>query len=229
MKRRRRFLLFFPLLLLLLLLSLLLLHRLAPGLFSRYDTDPLQSSVDFNRNGKDDYADFLAGARKDAENHPTYDPAYWDTGYPPEDIGVCTDVVWRAFREAGYSLRQMVSSDIRRRPDAYPNISIPDDRIDFRRVPNLHAFFREYALELSADISDTDQWQPGDIVIFGSDQHIGIVSDRRNADGQPYIIHNSGQLNREENYLPRANVTGHYRFDASRIEPEILAAWGEGL
>ena len=61
----------------------------------------LHSRTDYNANGVDDYTDFLLGARRDAENHPQYDGAYYDGGYPPEDIGVCTDVVWRAFRAAG--------------------------------------------------------------------------------------------------------------------------------
>jgi len=225
MRKLRNLLLLF----LLLFLLLPMLNRFLPHDGSRFGIEPLQSPVDYNQNGLDDYADFLEGARRDAENRPTYDPAYWEEGYPPEDIGVCTDVVWRAFREAGYSLRQMVDSDIRRRPEAYPHAAVPDHRIDFRRVPNLHVFFREYATELTTDITAIEAWQAGDIVIFGRDQHIGIVSDRRNAAGQPYIIHNSGQPLREEDYLPRSNVTGHYRFDASLIEAEVLAAWGDVL
>ncbi len=34
-----------------------------------------------------------------------------------------------------------------------------------------------------------EQWQGGDIVIF--EKHIGIVSDRRNWDGVPYVIHHN--------------------------------------
>ena len=56
----------------------------------------LRGPMDFNQNGIDDYTDFLLGARKDAENHPTYHGRYWDNAYPPENIGVCTDTVWRA-------------------------------------------------------------------------------------------------------------------------------------
>ena len=59
------------------------------------------SSYDFNGNGLSDAMDLVLGARADAENHPTYDGRYWQGGYPPDDIGVCTDVVWRAFRAAG--------------------------------------------------------------------------------------------------------------------------------
>lgn len=33
----------------------------------------------------DDYADIVAGARKDAENHPAYDSGYYQGGYPPAE------------------------------------------------------------------------------------------------------------------------------------------------
>ena len=182
----------------------------------------IHSKVDFNENGVDDYTDILLGARKDAENHPKYDGAYQAGGYPPDNIGVCSDVVWRAFRAAGYSLRDMVDNDIAERPEAYPHIEKPDTNIDFRRVRNLHVFFNKYAVSLTLDIDDIEQWQPGDIVIFDNDRHIGIISDKRNRQGQPYVIHNGGQPNREENYLARSKVTGHYRFDASLLDKTKL-------
>ena len=62
-----------PLLLLLLLMPVI--RRFLPKDGSRFGIEPLQSSMDYNQNGLDDYADFLAGARKDAKNRPTYDPA----------------------------------------------------------------------------------------------------------------------------------------------------------
>ena len=190
-----------------------------------FGIDTVFSSVDYNGNGTDDYTDILLGARKDAQNRPTYDGSYYAGGYPPDDIGVCTDVVWRAFKNAGYSLRDMVDKDIKTRPEAYPKIENPDNNIDFRRVRNLRIFFDTYAITLTLDINEIAQWQPGDIVIFGDDKHIGIISDKRNKDGQPYVIHNGGQPNREEDYLSKSTVTGHYRFDASKINEEILVNW----
>ena len=97
--------------------------------------------------------------------------------------------------------------------------------IDFRRVRNLRIFFEEYAISLTLDINEIAEWQPGDIVIFENDKHIGIISDKRNKDGQPYVIHNGGQPNREEDYLSKSAVTGHYRFDASKIDEGILVKW----
>lgn len=193
-----------------------------------FGIETVYSEIDFNGNGTDDYTDILLGARKDAENRPTYDGSYQAGGYPPDNIGVCTDVVWRAFREAGYSLREMVDKDVALRPDDYFAVEKRDKNIDFRRVKNLHVFFKEYAVELTLDINEIEEWQPGDIVIFNNDKHIGIVSDKRNSEGQCYIIHNGGQPNREEDYLKRSTVTGHYRFDASLIDESVLVKWADG-
>ncbi len=187
----------------------------------------LQSDVDYNQNGRDDYEDILMGAKLEAENHPRYNGAYFQGGYPPSDIGVCSDVIWRAFRHAGYNIRDMVDADIQRRREAYTEIVEPDSNIDFRRVRNLRIFFEEYAKKLTTDIEEIEEWQPGDIVIFGENDHIGIVSDRRNKKGRPYIIHNAGQPNRDEDYIKWSwlEITGHYRFDASLIEDEVLVPW----
>ena len=110
------------------------------------------SGVDYNNNGIDDYTDILLEAKKDAENRPIYDGAYYSGGYPPVDI-----------------------------------------------------------------------------VIFGDDKHIGIVSDKRNSMGQSYIIHNYGQPKREQDFLKHSQVTGHYRFDASMIPEDIIVKWSHAM
>ena len=158
-----------------------------------FGIETVKSAADYDGDGVDDYTDILLGARQDAKNHPVYDDRYWDSAYPPEDIGVCADVIWRAFRDAGYSLRDMMDADIAARIDAYPRVTERDDNIDFRRVKNLRVFFDTYALSLTLDPDEIAEWQPGDIVIWGDDTHIGIVSNRRNQEGQAYVIHNAGQ------------------------------------
>lgn len=173
--------------------------------------------MDFNRNGVDDYQDILAGARLDAENKPRYDGRYWDAGYPPDDVGVCTDVIWRAFKTAGYSLRDMVDQDIRSNLSLYPRVNgSPDKNIDFRRVLNLIVYFDRNAVSLTLDPQEIAEWQPGDIVIY-EDNHMAIVSDRRNQQGIPYILHNAGQPYREEDALTGQPISGHYRFDGERL------------
>ncbi len=230
--RRQRKILFtvFAVLLLAAILTALYLFGIIPSKAFRGEHFGIKTAVastDFNGNGNDDYKDFLLGARKDAENHPTYDGRYYAGGYPPDDIGVCTDVVWRAFKAAGYSLRDMVDQDIRNRPEAYTHVTSRDKNIDFRRVGNLYDFFSKYATELTTDISDIGEWQPGDIVFFGNGQHIRIVSDKRNIKGQTYIIHNGGQPVREEDLFRRAKPTAHFRFDASKTDPTVLVAWSD--
>lgn len=193
---------------------------------ARFGIETAVSAVDFDGDGVDDYADILLGAKLDAENCPVYKSAYYNGGYPPETEGVCTDVVWRAFRSAGYSLRDMVDADAEENPDDYPDIETRDSNIDFRRVRNLHVFFSKYAVELTTDIEKIAEWQPGDIVIFGDDTHIGIVSDKRDRSGHAYVIHNAGQPNRDENRLIRGGVTAHFRFDAEKIDGDVLKPWG---
>ncbi len=193
----------------------------------KFGIETVQSPVDYNNNGIDDYTDILLGARQDAENHPKYDPAYVQGGYPADDRGVCTDVVWRALKNAGYCLRDMVDKDIMLYPGDYPRVNKRDNNIDFRRVVNLRVFFDKYATSLTTDTTDIVQWQPGDIVIFKDNKHIGIVSDKRTKEGKTYIIHNGGQPVREEDYLKRGEVIKHYRFDTSQIPDNVLIRWEE--
>lgn len=177
------------------------------------------SAHDANGNGVDDYADILAGARLDAEAHPRYDGAYHVGGYPPDDVGVCTDVIWRAFRHAGYDLKSLVDADIAANPQAYPGLDAtgPDPNIDFRRVRNLDVFFSRHAESLTLDVGDIAAWQPGDIVVFKDGDHIAICSDKRNQNGVPWLIHNGGQPRREEDALEKLllykQLAGHYRWN----------------
>ena len=87
-----------------------------------------------------------------------------------------------------------------------------DANIDFRRVRNLKVFFSHTAAALTTDVSEIEEWQGGDIVIF--ERHIGIVSDRRNKNGVPYIIHHNDpwQTAYEQDILEkRIDIVGHYR------------------
>lgn len=222
------------------LLRLILLCAIAAGLYfgEHYGIIPepakkaedfgiatVTSSMDYDGSGTDDYTDIMHGARMDALLHPQYVDAYYQGGYPPWNEGVCTDLVWRAFKYAGYDLKAMIDADIAAHPWAY-GIEAPDPNIDFRRVKNLSIFFRSYGQTLTTDIYDIAAWQPGDIVIFGNDVHIGIISEYRTKEGVAFVIHNGGaNTDREEAALDHDTVTGHYRFDASLIDSSILRPW----
>lgn len=180
-----------------------------------FGIETILSKTDYDGDGVDDYTDILQGAKQEAKNRPTYKSAYYAGGYPPDNEGVCTDVIWRALKNAGYILKDMVDKDIKNNMGEYPRVGgTPDSNIDFRRVPNLKVYFDRNQLSLTTDLTQIDKWQPGDIVIFGT-SHIGIISDKRNEKGIPYLIHNGGQPIREEDVLEKYNnhepISGHYR------------------
>lgn len=182
-----------------------------------FNIDYVYSDHDQDKDGVDDYIDLLNGARNFVEQTPKYKSEYYDGGYPPPGIGVCTDVVAAAFLEAGYDLRELVDQDIRAHREAYPEIKVVDKNIDYRRVRNLKIFFDRTAFPLTPDMKQIEKWQGGDIVIFPN--HIAVVSDRRNKEGIPYIIHHGGQPVYEEDALKRykGSILGHYRIDFSKL------------
>jgi len=171
----------------------------------------LHSTADADGDGVDDQTDILNGALAYVSTRPKYKSRYYETGYPDDGYGVCTDVVAYALKNAGYDLQALVDADIREYPEEY-GITTPDKNIDFRRVRNLKVFFSRNAVKLTTNVSETEQWQGGDIVIF--EKHIGIVSDRRNKNGVPYVIHHNEpwQTAYEQDVLEkRTDIVGHYR------------------
>ena len=175
------------------------------------DISSLSSTHDADGDGIDDQHDILESALTYINTRPKYKSAYYQGGYPTDGYGVCTDLVAEALRLSGYDLQQLVDTDIRLNPGAY-DVASPDSNIDYRRVKNLQVWFARHAIKLSSDPHDIDQWQGGDIVIFKN--HIGIVSDHRNADGVPYVIHHQGPWQKafEEDILEkRSDIVGHYR------------------
>lgn len=155
-----------------------------------------------------------------------YDAAYVALSYPNGDVarerGVCTDVVIRAYRDAfGFDLQKLVHEDMRSGFGGYPKswgLSKPDRNIDHRRVPNLETFFKRRGWSLPVSDNPGD-WKPGDLFsqrLPGGQPHIGIVSDRMNADGsRPLVIHNIGAGARVEDILFTFKRVGHFRVPGS--------------
>ena len=151
-----------------------------------------------------------------------YDGSYRIIPYPngdvPPTIGVCTDVVIRAYRAIGIDLQKSVHEDMRAAFAAYPKtwgLARPDANIDHRRVPNLETFFTRQgsALGVSRDGAD---YAAGDLVTWrlpGGLPHIGIATDRRSPNGaRPLIVHNIGRGPELEDMLFAFEVAGHYRY-----------------
>ena len=187
------------------------------GIFSEYDTRtelralcPGRSAgpeLDTDRDGIADPLDVARGARKAALNGAAYQSSYLTLPYPggdvPRSIGVCTDVIVRAMRNAGIDLQKEQREDIVRRPRSYPWIARPDSSIDHRRVRNLLPLFEQRFESRSAlpAITDADpqgyaDWKPGDIVFLDTFpdrpgvEHVGVVSERFASDHRPMIINN---------------------------------------
>lgn len=164
----------------------------------------------------------LDGAIAQAGVTTGYNPAYVALDYPggdvPENTGVCSDVVVRAFRKAGIDLQKEIHEDIKAARSEYPKKwgAIPPDRnIDHRRVLNLMTYFRRQGklLPISSGAAD---YKPGDIVAWeltnGID-HIGIVTNMLSDSEDRYlIVHNIGAGTRIEDVLFAWSITGHYRF-----------------
>ena len=113
----------------------------------------------------------------------------------------------------GYDLRTLVNEDIKSRKNEY-EIETIDIDIDFRRTKNLKIYLDNNALVLTNDLSKIEEWQGGDIVVFKG--HIGVVSDKRNENGIPYLIHHANAFQtiyEEPGGLERLNdiIIGHYR------------------
>ncbi len=179
---------------------------------------------DEDGDGIDDLSDIVLGARAEVERAPRYRGAYYQGGYPPIEEGVCTDLIWRALRDAGYDLKTLVDEDISRNVSVYPRVEgSPDPNIDFRRVQNLSVFFQRRADILTieiipGDVENLSQWQPGDIVVWDRPYaHIAIISNKRRPDGVPYILHNGGPVPRESDRLLTwpSELIWHFRFPRS--------------
>ena len=161
------------------------------------------------------------------EENVTYDPGYFSIPYPngdvPENKGVCTDVIIRAYRKMDIDLQKEVHEDMKVNFQLYPKIwglTRTDTNIDHRRVPNLMVFFERFGETLPTTKNDKD-YLPGDIVCWnlgGAITHIGIVSSKKSFTGHPLIIHNIGAGQVLQDCLFDYKIIGHYRYRKQSIK-----------
>ena len=180
---------------------------------SDFDIETYISSIDKDNDGIDDQTDILNNVREYIKTKPKYKSKYYGTGYPDDEYGVCTDVVANGLKGAGYDLMELVNEDVINNKEKY-NIEIVDKNIDFRRVRNLDIYFKNNSISLTTDLSKIEEWQGGDIIAFKD--HIGVISDKRNKKGVPFLIHHANpmQINYEEDVLElygQDYIIGHYR------------------
>jgi len=172
--------------------------------------------------------DIVASLIERTNHSVTYDGSYLSIPYPngdvPKDIGVCTDVIIRAYRNLGTDLQKLVHEDMKSNFSLYPSKRIwglksTDKNIDHRRVPNLQIFFKRHGVNLYVSNNKAD-YSAGDIVTWmlpGNLPHIGIVIDQVNPiSGNPMIVHNIGRGPKIDDMIFDYKITGHYRFEPAK-------------
>jgi len=166
--------------------------------------------------GAGDIDKFISGAKWQVGKTLSYDPTYIGLKYPNGDIdiskGVCTDVVVRALRTLNIDLQERIYNHKKTHPKLYHGLygtDKLDPNIDHRRVKNIQAYLKARGYQIKSD------FKPGDIVVWklpGSNlDHIGVCSNKLNAKGEPYIIHNVGAGAKEEDVLRSYNIVDHFR------------------
>jgi hypothetical protein len=169
---------------------------------AQVDTSAVPTKHDRDDDGIPDALDVLIGAKKTALNADAYTEGYMDMAYPngdvPRDVGVCTDVVIRAVRNAGIDLQRALHEDIARARAAYPMVKgRGDPKIDQRRVKTLLPYFQRHWKAHSVALDDAaDPYRPGDVLFMDTfpsrsgPDHIGIVSDSVGPSGHLLVINN---------------------------------------
>ena len=165
----------------------------------------------------------LATAALEQTRQPvSYDPRYFKIGYPmgdvPAELGVCTDVIVRAYRTFGIDLQELVH---------LTKVGPGDTNIDHRRVEVLRKFFARFG-ETLVPTEYAEDYLPGDIVIYSrpgrphktSTTHVAMVTGVLAPSGRPMLVHNRGYGPMLEDALFADPITGHYRFrttDAQQV------------
>jgi hypothetical protein len=199
------------------LLALARIRELGPG--------EVAPPGDADRDGIPDPLDLLIGGYKTVADAAPYGGNYITIDYPagdvPRGMGVCTDVIVRAARNAGLDLQAEIQRDIRRAPRAYPMARRPNTNIDHRRVKTLLPYFLRNWDQRRAELTDAgDPLRAGDVVLFDTfaskpgPDHIGIVSDQVGPSGLPLVINSwtVGYRTAEMDLLSFVPVTHRFRF-----------------
>ena len=159
-------------------------------------------------------------AKWQTKQNVTYDGSYRVIKYPwgdvPDTIGVCTDVVIRAFRSIGVDLQELVHESVKKHhsyyypdPSPYYGGKGADSNIDHRRVRILKKFLKLHYPK--SELTYKDSYLPGDIV-FWDNWHIGIIVDKKVGISNTYYgVHNIGNGPELEDFYYDEYVLEHFR------------------
>ena len=166
----------------------------------------------------------VAAAVEQTRASVTYDGSYRRIAYPggdvPADIGVCADVIIRAYRRVGVDLQVKVHEDMRRAlRGVSEDLGLEAARHEHRSSAGAEPshLSPERAGAERAVSSSAPDYQPGDVVTWTVPRnlpHIGIVSSEVAPSGRPMMVHNIGRGPELEDMLFQFPITGHYRYKA---------------
>ena len=162
----------------------------------------------------------LSHAEWQAKQDVTYDGSYRIIDYPngdvPANIGVCTDVVVRAYRAADIDMQVLIHEDVQSNLQYYYPIyykrgtAKADPNIDHRRVHIIRKFLNKNYPE--SKIKNSAPYLPGDIIVWGN-WHIGILIDEKvEGTDRYYAVHNIGAGPQKEDVYYDEYDLDHYRW-----------------
>jgi uncharacterized protein len=165
-----------------------------------------------------------SAAVEQTKDFVVYSAKYQRLSFPMGDLqsfyGACSDVIIRAYRTIGLDLQELVQRT---------RVGRGDSNIDHRRTETLRKFFTQYGESLIPTAFPED-YKPGDIVTYYrpfsrvSRAHIAVVSDVRAPTGRFMIVHNRGWGPQLEDALFVDKITGHYRFDGTKLPAALTTA-----
>ena len=192
---------------------------------SQLDAGAAPPPGDDDEDGIPDPLDVLIGGKKVVLDAAPYGGGYMQIDFPngdiPRDKGVCTDVIIRAARNAGFDLQAALQRDIRSARRSYPMVRVANASIDHRRVKTILPYFQRHWDRRKAELDAADDpLRPGDVVFFDTfpskpgPDHIGIVSDTIGPSGMPMVINSwtDGFRTSEMDLLSFVPVTHRFRF-----------------
>ena len=150
----------------------------------------------------------------------TYDGSYRRIDYPngdvPENIGVCTDVIIRAYRSINIDLQVLIHEDMVKNKSIYQKrrtTKTLDRSIDHRRCPNMRTFLERQGARVTVTRNGSD-YEPGDIVFWDiAAGHVGMVVDTKVAGTDRYeVVHNIGWGPYQNDFLFEAEIVDHFRW-----------------
>ena len=149
-----------------------------------------------------------------------YDGSYRKIDYPngdvPANIGVCTDVIIRAYRAVGVDMQVLIHEDVKSDLSYYYPVQSKkgnakaDANIDHRRVHIIRKFLNKNYPD--SKIKNSEAYLPGDIIVWDN-WHIGLLIDEKvPGTDRYYVVHNMGSGPQKEDVFYDDGYLDHYRW-----------------